>query len=250
MAYTVLEPALADLESTLDQVASLGFTGMETYGIVEQYGPARVKRALDASGLTLTSAHMPFPAGAQAEQLLDQAEELGATTLVWSLEPDEFATAATVDHGVERVNEAAERAAARGMRIAYHNHTAEFSQRYDGQRAYDYLCGVLDPRVVLELDAYWARFGGADLTEVLDRASDRIRYIHLKDGPLRDYGRDTLVPLGSEQGSIDWQRVLPHGVGLEWHIVELERLGIDVFDALAQSRDFLVSSGLSECGRV
>jgi sugar phosphate isomerase/epimerase len=245
MAYTVLEPALADLEGTLGRLAELGYLGMETYGIVEHYGPTRVRQALDAAGLALTSAHTPFPAGTEAERLLDQAEELGATSLVWSLEPEEFANAASVDHGVERVNEAAERAAARGMRVVYHNHTAEFTQRYDGQRAYEYLQGVLDPRVVLELDAYWARFGGADLAQVLDSTGDRIHYIHLKDGPLRDYGNDTLVPLGSPDGSIDWGHVLGHGAGLEWHIVELEKLAGDVFEALAQSRDFLVGSGLS-----
>ena len=49
----------------------------------------------------------------------------------------------------------------RGMRIGYHNHFAEFSRFFDGRQAYEILLDLLDPRVVVELDAYWARMGGA-----------------------------------------------------------------------------------------
>jgi len=243
MAYSVLEPALADLEGTLARVAGLGYLGVETYGIVEHYGPARVRAALDATGLELTSAHTPFPAGADAERLLDEAEELRATTLVWSMERDEFASPAAITAGLARVNEAAENAAARGMTIAYHNHFAEFANTFDGRSAYDLLLEQLDPRIVVELDAYWAVMGGADPAAVLTGLADRARLVHIKDGPAVSYEGDVMVPIGD--GRIDWRAVLGAGAGLRWHIVELERLRVDVFDALAASRDHLVGAGLS-----
>ncbi|HWG27131.1 sugar phosphate isomerase/epimerase [Actinospica sp.] len=243
MMYTVLDEAHADLEGTLERLAGLGFAGVETYGLVEQFGPARVRDAIASAGLTLTSAHTPFPAGDGAEAILDANQELGAEILVWSMEREEFDSPDTIRRGVERVNEAAERAAARGMRIAYHNHFAEFGNVFDGRQAYDVLLDELDDRVLVELDAYWATMGGADPAEVLARLGDRVRLVHVKDGPAVSYQDDVMVPIG--EGRIDWADALATPSGVQWHIVELERLHISAFEALRRSYDYLVGSGIS-----
>jgi sugar phosphate isomerase/epimerase len=243
MMYTVLEQARADLEGTLARVAALGYAGVETYGLVEQFGATRVRNAIADAGLKLTSAHTPFPAGERAEAILDANEELGAGILVWSMEREEFDSPDAVRRGVERVNEAAERAAGRGMRIAYHNHFAEFSQVFDGRQAYDVLLDLLDERVLVELDAYWATMGGADPAEVLGRLGERVRLVHVKDGPARSYEDDVMVPIG--EGGIDWAGSLATPSGVQWHIVELERLHIDTFEALRRSYDHMVGSGIS-----
>ncbi|MGH3164570.1 MAG: sugar phosphate isomerase/epimerase family protein [Trebonia sp.] len=243
MMYTVLEQARADLEGTLTRLASIGFGGIETYGLVEKFGPARVREAISAAGLTLTSAHTPFPAGDRAEAILDENEELGARVLVWSMEREEFETPGAISRGAERVNEAAERAAARGMTLAYHNHFAEFSRHHDGQQAYDLLLDQLDPRVIIELDAYWALMGGADPAETIARLGDRVRFLHVKDGPALSYDDDIMVPIG--EGQIDWSRVLAIPSGVRWHIVELERLHIGTFEALERSYAYLTGHGLS-----
>lgn len=247
MMYTVLAQATADLEGTLDRLAAIGYQGIETYGLVEQFGAARVRRAIDAAGLELTSAHAPFPAGADAERILDSNAELGAEVLVWSMEREEFASPEAITAGLARVNEAAERAAARGMRIAYHNHFAEFANVFGGRQAYDLLLGQLDERVLVELDAYWAVMGGADPAEVLARLGDRVRFIHVKDGPALSYEDDVMVPIGT--GQVDWTKTLTVPSGLRWHIVELERLDMDTFQALELSYAYLVGQGLSAGAR-
>lgn len=246
MGYTVLEQALRDLEGTFARVAAIGYLGVETYGLIEEFGPERVRSAADAAGLAITSAHTPFPAGAAASRVLDAAEALGAGTLVWSMEREEFDSPAAIASGVERVNEAAENAAARGLTVGYHNHFAEFANTFDGVQAYDVLLDLLDPRVVVELDAYWARMGGADPAEVLTRLGDRARLIHIKDGPAASYEEDVMVPIGD--GSMDWAGILTAPAGLRWHIVELERLAVDTFDALERSYRYLVDAGLSRGG--
>jgi sugar phosphate isomerase/epimerase len=246
MAYTVLDQATADLPGTLARVADIGYLGIETYGIVERFGARAVRSALDTAGLALTSSHAPFPAGLDADRILDEYAELGATTLVWSMEREEFATAETIARGVERVNEAAERAGARGMRIGYHNHFAEFRNRIDGRVAYDVLLDRLHPDVVLELDLYWARMGGAELPELLHALGHRVRLVHIKDGPAVSYEDDTMVPIGD--GAIDWDAVLDAGTAIDWHIVELERLHVDTFEALERSYRHLVGRGLSRGG--
>jgi sugar phosphate isomerase/epimerase len=243
MMYTVLEQARADLEGTLARLAGIGYRGIETYGLVEHFGAARVRQAIDDAGLELTSAHAPFPAGDQADRILDENAVLGASILVWSMEREEFDSPQAITQGLRRVNEAAERAGARGMSIAYHNHFAEFSQFFSGRQAYDLLLEQLDDRVLIELDAYWAQLGGADAAEVLTRLGDRARFIHVKDGPAVSYADDVMVPIG--EGQIDWARTLTTPSGLAWHIVELERLHVDTFEALERSYAYLVGSGLS-----
>jgi sugar phosphate isomerase/epimerase len=243
MMYTVLAQARADLEGTLARLAETGFLGIETYGLVEEFGPARVRAAISAAGLTLTSAHAPFPAGGRATAILDENEELGARVLVWSMEREEFDSPDAIRRGAERVNEAAERASARGMAIAYHNHFAEFSRFGDGRQAYDLLLDELDDRVLVELDAYWALLGGADPGDVLARLGERARFVHVKDGPALSHADDVMVPIGD--GQVDWARVLATPSGVRWHIVELERLGIDTFEALERSYAHLVGGGMS-----
>jgi sugar phosphate isomerase/epimerase len=243
MMYTVLDQARTDLEGTLARLARIGYRGVETYGLVEHFGPARVRRAIDAAGLELTSAHAPFPAGQAADRILDENAELGAGVLVWSMEREEFASPQAITRGVQRVNEAADRAAARGMRIAYHNHFAEFAQFFGGRQAYDLLLEQLDDRVLVELDAYWALMGGADPAGVLARLGDRARFIHVKDGPAVSYETDVMVPIG--EGQLDWAEVLTVPSGLRWHIVELERLATDTFEALEHSYAYLAGRGLS-----
>ena len=79
--------------------------------------------------------------------------------------------------------------------------------------------------------------GGADPAEVLARLGERVRFLHVKDGPAASYSEDVMVPIG--EGQIDWPRLFAAASGLRWHIVELERLRIDTFEALARSYAYL-----------
>jgi sugar phosphate isomerase/epimerase len=72
-------------------------------------------------------------------------------------------------------------AADRGIRIGYHNHDFEFAQKIGGRTAYDLLVDALDPAVVLEVDTYWAAFGGEDVVALLTGLGDRVRFLHVKE---------------------------------------------------------------------
>jgi sugar phosphate isomerase/epimerase len=243
MMYTV--DALLDghLDETLDRIASIGFVGIETYGL-HGHSASAYKKAADAAGLKIISSHAPFPAGADAARILDEYSELGVDTLAWSLEREEFDTPAAITAGVVRVNDGVENAAQYGMRIAYHNHFAEFENIFGGRRAYELLIDQLDPRAVLELDMYWTQLGGIAPAEILNGLGNRVPFVHVKDGPVTSYEDDVMVPVGT--GSIDMRSALSANDAVRWHIVELERLHINVFDALQQSYDFMVGQSLSK----
>ena len=239
--WTFHDLAANDLEGVLTRIGELGYLAVEPLGLHGR-APEQVRALLDSLGMTLCSVHAPFPAGPEASKILDEQAALGATTLVWSLEKDEFDTPAAISKGVERINEGAERAGAYGMTVGYHNHYAEFANKFDDRIAYDLLLEQLDPRVVIELDMYWAQLGGADPAVIIAGLGDRLKFLHVKDGPAQTEA-DYMVPVG--QGSVDIEAALAANPAVDWHIVELDRCRIDQFEALRQSYEYLVGRDLS-----
>ena len=99
----------------------------------------------------------------------------------------------------DRLNTAAAKAADFGLRVGYHNHWWELEHRFEGRTALDQLVDRLDPRVVLEVDAYWVAVGGVDPVEYVASQADRVRFLHLKDGPVT---RDNKQQVPAGQGSM------------------------------------------------
>ncbi|WP_433342975.1 sugar phosphate isomerase/epimerase family protein [Streptomyces sp. CA-253872] len=239
--WSLHEEARTDLLGVLERVAALGYRAVETISLYG-HSPATVRARLDALGLRLCSAHAPFPAGPEAARILDTYEEVGADTLVWSLEPEEFTSESALRAGLARVNEGAANARARGMRIGYHNHFAEFRNGYGGRRAYEVLLDALDPDVVCELDVYWAHTGGADPAAVAASLGTRLESLHLKDGPARGMD-DRMVPFG--EGVVDVDAAARANPSVRWLIVEMDRSDHPMYPLLGGALDHLVARGLA-----
>jgi sugar phosphate isomerase/epimerase len=165
------------LDGTLARLAAAGFTHAEPYDILTD--PGGLGAALRGAGLLADTAHASVVRHGETA-VLDAAEALGISTVItpW-VDPAGIADRAGVERLAAALNGAAERGAARGIRIGYHNHDFEFAERIDGVPAYEVLVGLLDPAVVLEVDVYWAGVGGADVFELLPRLGDRVRLLHL-----------------------------------------------------------------------
>ncbi|MFF1817791.1 sugar phosphate isomerase/epimerase family protein [Kribbella sp. NPDC058245] len=239
--WSLHDQAGEDLLGVLERVAGIGFAGVETYDLYG-HAPKVVRSRLDALGLEVCSSHAPFPTGERATAILDQYAELGADTLVWSLEPEEFSTVDGIRSGADRINEAVTHATSYGMRIGYHNHFAEFRNSFGGRTAYQVLLDALDPAVVLELDVYWAQTGGVDPVGLAGSLGDRLEYLHLKDGPARGMD-DLLVPYG--QGVVDIDGVVRAGASVNWNLVEIDRSNHETYWLLRDCYDYLVGRGLA-----
>ena len=165
--------------ATLRRLADLGYTRVEPYDILSD--PAHLARDLSAAGLEAPTAHVKL-LDVPIDEALAAARTVGVEALIvpWA-DPALFADRASVESLAARINAAAERAAEHGLRVGYHNHDFEFSSLIDGRAAWEILVELLDERVVLEVDTYWASVGGADVFELLPRLSSRIRYVHVND---------------------------------------------------------------------
>lgn len=175
-----LRTALGEHRSeALQKLAGLGYVQVEPYDILSD--PDRLARDLADAGVAAPTAHVKL-LDVSIEEAIAAARTVGVGTLIvpWA-EPALFADRAGVESLAERINLAAEHAAAHGLRVGYHNHDFEFSARIDGRPAWEVFVELLDERVVLELDTYWASVGGADVFELLPRLASRICSVHVND---------------------------------------------------------------------
>jgi sugar phosphate isomerase/epimerase len=224
----------SDLAGTIERVAGIGYTAVEPYNFVATAD--QLAAALSANGLSAPSGHAPLLREDQ-DRIFAAAQKLGIGTVIdphvdrshWTTEADIAETAAAL-------NTAARKGAEYGIRVGYHNHEFELESQLGGHSGLEVLAEHLDPEVVLEVDTYWAAVGGEDPAALLSRLGERVRFIHIKDGPLTKEDKDQ-VAVGSGKMPI-WD-VLAAAPALEVAVVELDDFSGDIFDAVADSFTYL-----------
>ena len=233
--YSVRDALERDAQATLDRVAAIGYTQVEASYRALSASP-RLGRAIRAAGLTSPSMTATL-VGADRGPVFEAANELGAHAVIDTLVDEEHWTARDdIARTAGELNAAAREAAARGLTVGYHNHWWEFGRSFNGRTGFELLVDALDPAVVLEVDAYWAAVGGQDVVPFAAALGDRIRFLHVKDGPL-NHDNKQQQPAG--RGSLpvwDIVAVLP---GLEIGVVEFDDYAGDMFDAIAMSLAYL-----------
>jgi sugar phosphate isomerase/epimerase len=239
--YTLRNAMREDLSGTVARVAKIGFTQVEPYNFVATAN--ELGAALKENGLTAPSGHAPLLTHDQ-DEIFAAARQLGISTVIdpylpaayWQDRETILATAA-------KLNAAAKKGAAYGIRVGYHNHAWELESIIEGTTALEYFAGLLDPELVLEVDTYWAAVGGQDPVELLTRLGDRVRFIHVKDGPGTT---DTSAQLPAGQGTIPVLDVIAAARSLEVGVVEFDDYSGDIFEGITQSLTYLTASSQSE----
>lgn len=228
--YTVREQLPADFSGTLARLAEIGLTRVEPYGLVAFAD--QLRSGLAANGLSAPTTHQALDGG-DLERIFDTAAELGVGTVIHPYTPaDRWQTPDDVQRLAEILTGAVEVAAARGVRVAYHNHDWELSITFDGRTALETLVDGLDESIRLEVDTYWAATGGQDVPQLLSRLGDRVFALHLKDGPLNGVVADQ-QPLGA--GEMDFPPIIAAAGSLEVPVLEFDAYGGDIFEGIAAS---------------
>ena len=229
--YTVRDECAADLPGALRQTASLGFEGVELHDLHGR-SAAEVRRLLDRHGLEACARHILLEAiEADPARVARELAALGTDRLVVAWIPPPR-TAAEADAAAGRLFEAAERVAALGQRLGFHNHDGELAVLEDGSRMLDRLL-VADAPLFLELDLGWAWYAGVDPLALVEVAAGRVPIVHVKD--LRRAGGPVHVPLGD--GEIDYEALgaVAAAAGVEWLVVEQDETDGHGFEAVARS---------------
>lgn len=232
--YSVRDAVAADLSATLDRLAALGLHKVELYGFVDE--AERYAAALAAAGLAAPSAHAPLLSMADPARALAAATQCGVTTVIDPFfDPDSWKTKAGIASIADRLNALSATAAGYGVSVGYHNHAFELRSSIGGESALERLAHLLDPAVVLEVDTFWAEVGGEPAPALLDRLGERVRFIHVKDGPLTEVDEDQL-PAGA--GAMDVPAVLD-AAPRALRVIEFDGYRGDPFEGIAASLAFL-----------
>jgi len=241
--YTVRDALEQDYDATMARIAAIGFRAVEPFNFVAT--APQLAAALAANGLTAPSTHYNFlGADVDLDEVFAAANTVGIPTVIEPyVAPDRWARAEDIIATAKALNAAAVVAATYGVRIGYHNHAFEFANEFEVDGAtltgYELLAANLDPAVILELDTYWAAAGGQDVPALLARLGDRVRFIHIKDGPIEDDPK-TQVAVGAGKMPI-WD-VIDAAKSLEYGVVELDDTEGDMFTAVEDSYAYLTGS--------
>jgi sugar phosphate isomerase/epimerase len=241
--YTVREQLAAGRGSTLRQIAAMGYRAVEPFNVLDDTDGLAADLA--AAGLVACSVHAA-PTDGQADAVIQAARTLGTdTVIVPYVPPAALAGPDGVATVAAELNAMAARLAPHGLRLGYHNHDFELTTIVRGRPALEVLADALDESVLLEVDTYWAAVGGQDVPALLGRLGDRVRYLHVKDGPVTK--DDPMTAVGA--GRMPVAEILAAGRAVEWHVVELDRCATDMMAAVAASLAFLAgSSGAPSAG--
>lgn len=238
--YTLRDSIKADLPGTIRRVAEIGFRQVEPYNFVAM--AKELGAALKETGLTAPSGHAPLLSQDQ-DEIFTAAKELGITTVIDPfIAADRWQSAEDIQATAAELNAAAKKGAEYGIRVGYHNHAWELESTIEGRTALEYFADLLDPEPVLEVDTYWVAVGGQDPVEILGKLGDRVKLIHIKDGPLTT---DTKAQLPAGKGQVPVLAVVAAAKSLETGVVEFDDYDGDIFEGIAESLAFLNAADAS-----
>jgi len=218
--YSVREDCAKDLPGVLEEIADMGYDGVEFAGY---YGrdAEELRRLCDENGLRVAGTHIQLATllGDELPLTIEFNKVLGNRFLVVPGLPEECRNSREAWAKTAKLfSELAEKVEPEGMHVGYHNHSIEFTEM-DGELPWDTFFGNADPRVVMQLDTGNALHGGGDPVPYVERYPGRALSVHLKEYSTTKKG----ALIG--EGDTDWQRLfdLCESVGgTEWYIVEQE----------------------------
>ncbi len=269
------------LDRALEQVAAIGFKGVEFAGYYQYDKDAKgLRKALANAGIKVCGTHV-------------STDAYGLNTKVWKYDPEvlkktcdfnmtygnnliicpgggNFPPGCTwstgrcgeacpsskeIDEFAKRLadgyNKVAADAAKFGCRIGLHNHTWEHGVKMsDGTSFWDFFFSNTDPAVCMEQDVGWTTCAGVDPCVPYKKYPHRSPTLHAKENGMGKGVKvfDAILGKPGQPGAtpVNWDGVIEVTAkdGVEWFVVECER-HFDDFSAVLPSYNFLKSKGLN-----
>lgn len=215
--FTVRDEVAKDFRGTVEQIAKIGYHGIEIGGDTGGMNAAELKKFLDGLGIRAMSWHSPFDQLTDNTQaVIDYALQVGLKFVVCPVAGGEragdyYTIAKKLEKAGAKMKEA-------GIQLCYHNHAHEFKE-YDGNRAMDIiLANSRHDALMWQLDTYWVKAGGAVPEEYIRKYAHRVPLLHLKD--MTKGESPTFAEVG--EGILDRSEIFSAAdeAGTEWYIVE------------------------------
>ena len=246
--YTVRTVLPQKPEETLNAIRAIGYQEVEaTYAGLDTLWPV-----LQASGLKPVSIHLDSKLVTQGNiddlsPIFDKLKQRGFQYAVFPYLPEPERGGIDVIKGIsEKFNRAGEKCRAAGMSFCYHNHAFEFATE-KGATLFQVMLDNTDKKLVAyEVDVFWVSVAGLDPVEMIQKLSDRVLLLHLKDKaegtPVmykESVPRTAFKEVGN--GVVDWPKVLRAAAAAKvaHYFVEQDQTPGDPVDSLRQSFGYL-----------
>lgn len=233
--YSVKEAAEKDLLGVLEQVAEMGYKGVQFAGFFS-HSATEVEAKMDEVGLKAAGAHVQLSEFQDNfDELIAYHKEIDNKILICPFLPEEMRTTADdYKRTAKLFNEIGQKVKDAGFSFGYHNHAFEFDL-FDGKTGFDILYENTDPELVkMELDCFWAVHAGQTPDKIMKQYSNRLFSLHLKDLIIED-GEPISTEIGN--GVINVVELIEDGKSwnVDWFIVEQEDFKGDPLESAKQN---------------
>src|SRR5690606_22488686 len=275
--YTLRELLPQDTKLTLETVAKIGYSHVETFGLdlaTRKYWGAvtvdELYKVLEDNGLISHSGHYDLSKylsknhedKESIEQYIEAAHRLGQKYIIAPIPPMfdlNNLTISDYQYAAEQLNKAGEMAQKAGIKMGYHNHFWEFRNFPNGTKGLDILLAFTEPDLVaFELGIYWAEKSGVNPVSYFSKFQGRFHLWHVKDmdraytTPVIGEPYDTMsldsieakevkfAEVGS--GSIDYIQLVNNAenAGLQYAFVEQDQIYLpNKFESIKISYDYV-----------
>lgn len=229
---------------------------------------ARLEFGMQTGALSVALTTTPFPTGdaldTQFEKVVADCQRLQCHIVRIGMMPfTAMVSKEACEAWAAQCEAAAQRLAAEGITLCYHNHHVDLAQ-FDGERIFDIVRRVA-PTMKFEVDLHWVQRGGMAPLDMLAAYTGVCKVIHVKDFRVVPLPPESLELLGAGKreefmavftniaqfaevgsGNMNWLAILPaaEAAGAEFFFIEQDdTYGRDPFDSVAQSRRYLASIG-------
>jgi sugar phosphate isomerase/epimerase len=243
--WTVNAALNHDFDGTLEKIAKIGYTFLETAvydkGQRTFYGrkPADFRKKIESLGMRLLSGHSVFNPS-EAAAVFEDAASAGMSYMLCSSIPENLRkTADDYRKLADQYNIIGETSVKHGIKFGYHNHSFEFEDK-EGQMPYEILLAGTNPKTVtFEMDIAWLIAAKKDPAYFFNKYPGRFQLLHVKD---LDLATGNVKPIG--QGDIDFNSIfkMKHKAGVKHYFVELNSADPNVFENIKTSFQYLMEA--------
>jgi sugar phosphate isomerase/epimerase len=227
--WPVKEMIAKDFPGTLKQLADAGFQSVELcspvgykefgFGGLAKYKGAELRKVIAGAGLTCVSSHFGIEElRANQDDRIAWAKDLGLTQMIVpTLDGPKNPTMDEVKRAADEYNKMGERAARAGIQQGLHNEEFELTT-VNGERTYDILLRLLDPKLVKFQYQISTISRGYDAADYFTKYPGRFFSMHVQGWSAP---QKKIVAVG--QDSLDWKKIFnaARTAGVESYFVEM-----------------------------
>jgi len=250
--YSLREDMAKNADATLEAVAKIGYSYIETYGYADGkfFGktPKEFRKQVEGLGMKMTSSHTGFnvynsdttEAWDAAKKNMEDTRETGSKWIVQAGYPGaRYTEISQVEKLADTYNRIGELAKKYGLKFATHNHREEF-RAIKEQIPYQRYIELTDPTLVsFQMDVGHVANEMADYRAYLTLYPGRFGCLHIRDTNVK-----TKVAIEMGRGHVELEEVfnLFRTAGVEDYYVEQEEYTYEPIESLKMCYDYLAAA--------